>query len=181
MTAGRGARARTLKMAIPGVLVALESEKVSKDPDARSGRGYALWFPARLGPPRKRDRTIAGHRVKVKVRGLELPPGPNGSRGNPYEHARWSKEWRAEAKRQAESGGLPRMDRVRISAVFRRRALNVADEDNDRARCKPLLDGLRDAGVIAKDTRKYVEWGTCTEQRAGADGPGLLLIVEEIV
>jgi hypothetical protein len=41
-------------------------------------------------------------------------------------------------------------------------------------------DRLRDAKVIRKDTRDVVTYGPCTEERAGADGPGVLLIVEEI-
>lgn len=47
-------------------------------------------------------------------------------------------------------------------------------------RLAPLIDGLRDAGVIAKDTRRFVTWGTVTEERAGPDGPGVLLIVEAL-
>lgn len=75
---------------------------------------------------------------------------------------------------------MPTLERVRISAVMERRSLGVADEDNDRSRLKPLVDGLRDAGVIANDTRGFVEWGTVTERRAGPDGPGVLLIVEAL-
>jgi hypothetical protein len=58
--------------------------------------------------------------------------------------------------------------------------LGTADEDNDRARIKPALDGLRDAGVIRIDTRGYVVWGEVTEQRAGPLGLGVLLIVEAL-
>jgi hypothetical protein len=128
-----------------------------------------------LGPARLATVTLAGVKVRVKRRRLELPPGPNGSRGNPLAHARWVKVWRTEAKKQAQSLGLGTLSRVRISAVIYRRALGTADEDNDRARLKPAVDGLRDAGVIRNDTRGFVEWGTVTEER----GPmGVLLILE---
>lgn len=46
-----------------------------------------------------------------------------------------------------------------------------------RARLKPLIDGLRDAGVIANDTRGFIEHGPVTEERGFV---GVLLIVEEV-
>lgn len=139
---------------------------------------WELWFAARLGPWRTTRKTVAGIRMKAKTRRMEFPPGPNGSRGNPFGHAAWVKEWRAAAKSAAWMHLMPSLERARISAIVYRRAIGTADEDNDRSRCKPLVDGLRDAGVIKGDTRKFVTYGLCTEQRAGADGPGILLIVE---
>lgn len=43
---------------------------------------------------------------------------------------------------------------------------------------KPLLDGLRDAGALAKDTHTHLTIGTIEERRGDH---GILLIVEEIV
>jgi hypothetical protein len=63
---------------------------------------------------------------------------------------------------------------------MRRTRIGQADPDNDMARCKPLLDGLRDAKVLRRDTYQAVELGQISEERAGAEGPGVLLIVEEL-
>lgn len=69
------------------------------------------------------------------------------------------------------------LKKIRVSAVFVRRALGVADPDNDRARLKPLIDGLVLAGVVPNDNYRYVDLGSCTEER----GPsGLRLIVEDL-
>lgn len=141
---------------------------------------WDLWFAARLGPPRKKTRMLNGVKVTAKVRSLELPPGPNGSRGNHFGHARWVKEWRSAAKTAAWMHRMPALERVRISSTVYRRAIGKADEDNDRARCKPLVDGLRDAGVISNDTRGHVVYGPCTEARADDMGVGILLTVEEL-
>jgi hypothetical protein len=137
---------------------------------------WRLWFAVRWGP----WRTVKVDGGKTRARRLEMPPGPNGPRGNHFAHAQWVREWREAAWGMAEAAGYPPMERVRISAIFRRRALGTADEDNDRARLKPLVDGLRDAKIIPNDTRGHVVWGSVTEERADADGPGVLLIVEPL-
>lgn len=146
-------------------------------PRAVPGTVWRLWFPARLRA-RKRVRTVNGERVTDRVKAPQLPPGPNGSRGNPIAHAKWVKVWRDAACEAAAD--IPFCGRIRVSSVMRRRAIGTADEDNDRARLKPLVDGLRDAGVIRKDTRGHVVYGPCSEERAGPEGPGVLLIVEAL-
>jgi hypothetical protein len=178
---GTGAIAAPHMSVHPGKSEPLVTENGSQSTSDDSSRLWRLWLPARYGPSRPATVTVAGERIRVKRKSLELPPGPNGSRGNPYGHARWVKEWRQAAKDAATAYRMPSLNRVRISAVLYRRALGTADEDNDRARLKPLVDGLRDAGVIPKDTRDHVAWGSVTEERA--DGPlgyGVLLIIEEI-
>lgn len=106
-----------------------------------------------------------------------MPPGPN-ARPNYHARARVTRYWRECAAVYARHVyQVPPLPRVRLSAVFFRRTIGVADEDNDRARLKPLVDGLRDAGVIPNDTRGFVEWGAVTEVRGH---PGVRLIVEAI-
>lgn len=145
---------------------------------AQAGQGarWTLWLPAMPGPPRKRIKTIAGVKYTAKVRLPELPPSPN-------DRMCWRTKsaivrgWRAAARQAAMDAGIPPLERIRFSAVIRRNRLGLADEDNDRGRLKPALDGLRDAGVIANDTRGFVEHGPVTEER----GPvGVLLIVEMV-
>lgn len=145
-------------------------------------RRWELWFPARLGPKRKRKRTVNGVKVEVRVKVPELPPGPNGSRGNPIAHSQWVKQWRESARdiTKAAVGEVEPVRRARITAIMRRGRIGKADPDNDMARCKPLLDGLRDAGLLSKDTYRAVEFGPISERRADERGPGVMLIVEEL-
>lgn len=102
------------------------------------------------------------------------PPGPNDSM--PLRERLTSKVyWRQAAAERIRIQQIPKLGRVKLSAVFYRRALGVADEDNDRARLKPIVDGLVRAGVLPKDTRVFVVWGDVTEER-GPDG--LALVIE---
>lgn len=89
--------------------------------------------------------------------------------------AKVTKHWRSLALLEARRVGIPPCERIRISAVFIRPRIGVADEDNDRAKLKPVLDSLRDAGVIRNDTRGYVIWGEVTEER----GPKALRVMVE--
>ncbi len=61
--------------------------------------------------------------------------------------------------------------------VVLRRALGVADEENDRARMKPITDGIVDANVIDKDIYGRIEWGSMTEDRGAA---GLRVMITEV-
>ena len=150
--------------------------------DGATARVWRLWFPARLGPKRKRKRTVNGVKVEVRVKVPELPPGPNGSRGNPIAHSQWVKSWRESARDIVKEavGEVEPLSRARITVVMCRTRIGQADPDNDLARCKPILDGLRDAGLLRKDTYRAVEYGPISEQRADQRGPGVLLVVEEL-
>ena len=148
--------------------------------EALTVRSWHLWFPARLGPLRKRQRTVNGVKIQVRGRVPELPPTKNTKHGNPYGHAAWVREWRREAKIVALQNRIPHLARIRLSAVIYRRALGTADAENDHARLAPLQDGIADAGVILRDTYAYCERGEVREERAGADGPGVMLIVEAV-
>ncbi len=110
---------------------------------------------------------------------LEFPDHPLSP--NDHKHrmvrANRTKAWRHAAYLRCLMAQIPHCTRIKVSAVFVRRALGVADEDNDRARLKPIIDGIVDAGVIPNDRRGAIVWGTVTEER----GPkGLRVIVEAI-
>ena len=129
-----------------------------------------------MGPPRKRTKTIAGVKYTIKSRRPELPLSAN-------DRCHWStkgpimKAWREAARDAAKEAGIPHLPRIRVSAVMRRERTGQGDNDNDIGRLKPTIDGLVDAGVVKRDTYRFVEIGTVTEER----GPtGVLLIVEGI-
>lgn len=88
-----------------------------------------------------------------------------------------TRSWREQAAVAAKAQGIPRLGRVRLSAVFYRSRLGVADEDNDRGRLKHPVDGLVRAGVLPNDTRAHVIWGEVREAR----GPtGFALVIEAL-
>lgn len=173
MTARRTGNGVAARQAHGAMAAAYASE--SRQKGVRSDAGpnrWEIYLPGMLGPSRTREKKVAGHVIKTRIRQPELPPSPN-------DRIHWrqlgpiTKGWRDAACEAAR--GIPEQARIRISAVLYRRALGVSDADNDMARLKPVADGLRDAGVIANDTRGYVEWGPVTEERGT---PGVLLIVE---
>ncbi len=118
---------------------------------------------------------MAMHR-SWRIRFAGMPPGPN-ARLHWRHRAAITRAWKEQAGVLVRLAGIPPLARIRISAIFYRRRLGVADEDNDRARLKPILDGIVAAGVIPTDTRAFVTWGEVSEARGA---PGLELIIEEV-
>ncbi len=104
------------------------------------------------------------------------PPGPN-ARLHWRHRAAITREWKEQAGVLVRLAGIPPLERIRVSAIFYRRRLGVADEDNDVARLKPALDGIVAMGVVPTDTRAFVEWGTVAEARGA---PGVELVIEEV-
>ncbi len=104
------------------------------------------------------------------------PPGPN-ARLHWRHRAAITRAWREQAGVLVRLAGIPPLGRIRVSAIFYRRRLGVADEDNDVARLKPCVDGIVAMGIVPTDTRAFVEWGAVTEARGV---PGLELIIEEV-
>lgn len=106
-----------------------------------------------------------------------FPPRPNAEERMPYgvssevarrivQGRRGERDrWKRLGFMAARMHDIPRMQRIRISAVFYRRALNVADWDGDVGSLKHVVDGLVAAGVIPKDTRRHLVWGDVTEER----------------
>jgi hypothetical protein len=105
-----------------------------------------------------------------------VPPGPN-ARPHWYTRAGTARQWKELALVRCYLQDIPHLKRIRISAVIYRKRLGVADEDNDRARLKPVIDGIVAAGVVPNDTRQYVEHGPMTEVRGA---PALVVIIEEL-
>lgn len=58
------------------------------------------------------------------------------------------------------------------------------DEDNARAACKSLLDGMRDADVIWSDAKSHVRWGAfrliTTRRAIGDRGAGITVLLRRL-
>lgn len=91
--------------------------------------------------------------------------------------AAYDKAWRTEAALKARAAGVPGCTRIRLGAIFYRRAMGVADPRGDCSRLKQIEDGIVDAGVVPADTYRYVELGAVREERGA---PGVLLIIETV-
>lgn len=110
---------------------------------------------------------------------LPLPPkslSPN-ERVNVFTRARDARRVRGEAKLLARgalaSRGMPapRWERARVHYTWRHNRGTLPDQDNLIARCKPVLDGLVDAGILADDRHVTV---TATAERGE---PSLIVCV----
>lgn len=97
--------------------------------------GWMLWLPYATNP---------------------VPMNRNGSRGG----------WRTEARAVAAvrtlavvlaRGSIPPQDRIRVRLDWEVTTRRTRDEDNLVKCMKHLVDGLRIAGVVVDDTRRYVE------------------------
>lgn len=90
-----------------------------------------------------------------------IPPNPN-QRMHWSVKSRWNREWRSEviiASQNIKSkiGTTPIKGKVAITMLFK--SINLMDEDNAVAACKPLIDGLTvkgGSGVLADDTTKHM-------------------------
>lgn len=91
------------------------------------------------------------------------PPTPNVRFGNVYAERSTSKRWRRtawaialDAKNRA---GWVAPAKARITLVFSVPDRRGRDTDNLFASCKPLTDGLVDAGVLVGDRSDVLAWG----------------------
>lgn len=115
-------------------------------------RSWTLVFPGR--PPRPNQTERMPHGVSPEI-ARKIVQARQAER----------RKWKELGYLAAFRNDIPRLQRIRISATFYRRALNVADEDGDQSSLKHIVDGLVAAGVIPKDTRRYLVWGDVEEMR----------------
>ncbi len=73
--------------------------------------------------------------------------------------------WESKAAWQGEKP----MAKVIVSVVFNFKDGREHDLDNLLSACKPYMDGLKDAGVIAGDSYKYLKYGSIEGRKTGKD------------
>ncbi len=131
---------------------------------------------ARTGT-RKAVEADGGSRRSWRLVFSGMPPNLMNERLKVKDRIAAVRDWREQAGLRVKMAGIPRLGRIRLSAVFYRRRLNCADEDGDRCRLKMIVDGIVAMGVVPTDTRAFVEWGAVREARGA---PGVEIIVEEV-
>lgn len=91
---------------------------------------------------------------------VDIPPNEWLSANGRYQH--WTRSRKVKALRRrahmlARSKGLPKQKGlVRITAHIHGRTNRWSDPNNAADTTKPLIDGLRDAGVLADDNYAHV-------------------------
>jgi len=128
-----------------------------------------------------------------------MPLPPIGCSPNTHRHWRYKaaavKQYRSDCFLMAKSqyGGTTIGQRVRLSFdwYMAKRLSNVydglyrpKDTDNAIAAIKPLIDGLRDAGILADDNHQHVEIGRVNLYRTKASHKGrcaIVLRIEEVL
>ncbi len=114
----------------------------------------ALYRPARLDPP-SGEATLAGWMLHLPWAKNPLPMTRSGSREG----------WRAKARSaamvrdtalQIVQGRIPRQERIRVRLDWEVIDRRTRDEDNLADAAKRLVDGIRRAGVVDDDSRRYV-------------------------
>lgn len=127
----------------------------------------------------KRSPKIILTPLENELRFEGIPYGPN-DRINWQGLAQNRKKWRESAREAAKKQRIGKNDRIKVHCAVYRERLGLADEDNDRARFKPVIDGLVDAGIIPNDKRNYIVWGRMDEKRVdqnfGKVGIGITII-----
>lgn len=114
---------------------------------------------------------------------LEYPSRPwttNAERrGNRYQRASLTKEWREAFCLLAKSRKIPQMRKVAITAEPWQARGVLADTAACNPAVKAAIDGLVDAGVIPDDTPEHVARITFLPTRRGRDA--LVITINEIL
>lgn len=106
----------------------------------------------------------------IELRGS--PPRPNrslrGKAPTTLDEARQSyrqrlalqaapKKWIKRTGWALVAAGVPKgLERIKVSAIFYRASLDVADEDGDMGALKPVYDAIVRYGCVPDDTRRYM-------------------------
>jgi crossover junction endodeoxyribonuclease RusA len=85
------------------------------------------------------------------------PPLSMNDRRHWRAHAKEVKIVREAAWLLAKSHGLCPVERIRVGLHYQPRDNRHRDSDNLAATYKPLVDGLKDAGIVPDDTDRFVE------------------------
>lgn len=85
-----------------------------------------------------------------------LPKGLNGSHGHHYAAAAIRKKWRKMSASGALGVGVPKEPLARCRIVCTRFSSSEMDYDNLVSSFKPIVDGLKDAGVILDDKSSVI-------------------------
>jgi crossover junction endodeoxyribonuclease RusA len=108
----------------------------------------------------------------------DRPPLSLNGRMHWAQQSRWKRQLRGDALLLARAHHLPRgLTRVRVELHWRPRDRRARDSDNPTATLKPLIDGLRDYGLVADDDSAHVS-SECVIETTGRT-PGMWLTIEE--
>lgn len=110
-----------------------------------------------------------------------VPPSPNNLLGAHWRHrAKNSELWRTEiAVAVHQAGGKPYRPWPRARVTIHRRSRGQLDPDNLVASMKPVIDGLRYAGVLLDDSPKHIEL-VVTQHRTAKLPPYTLIEIEPL-
>lgn len=93
------------------------------------------------------------------------------------------KKWKTRTGWALAAAGVPKADLgfARITSIFFRRNMGVADAGSDLESLKPILDGIVAYGLIKDDNRRYCQ-ETIPEERRRAKGAGssVRIIIEQL-
>lgn len=113
---------------------------------------------------------------------LDLPLPPKEC--SPNARCHWAQKARAVKKARAMAATIAKA--AMIGEPFKRASLHMhfynarrTDNDNAIAACKPLLDGLQDAGVIDNDSGFIIHPPLQASGKASGGKRGLVLTVTE--
>ena len=110
-----------------------------------------------------------------------VPPSPNDLLGYHWRYrTQNSKVWRDEVYYALRAAGSkPRKPFLKARVEIDRRSRGVLDPDNLYGAMKPVIDGLRHAGVIEDDTPEHIEL-IVTQHREFKLPPRTLICVKPV-
>ncbi len=120
--------------------------------------------------------TTNKYRLEFELSGL--PPTTNGSHGSWFRIAADRKKWRTAARLKATPAPPTPLTKARL--ICTRCSSVKADFDNLAISFKPLVDGLRDAGIIADDKDSILVERQYLHEVAKKNAGKVRIVVEEI-